>query len=380
MRSSAILVKKRISVLVTPRDPNPYQELLYKGVRDAGVRVRYASGPTSSQSVNALLAPALLIWYRVQGFRILHIHWTFQFDLPWAGQRGWVRRLMQWWFRFYLALGVFFGYKIIWTAHDLLPYPQIFNDDSRAREALISNSRAIVALSESSANELRSLGAKRVHVIPFGSYVEPYPLTISKEEARASLGFEPDDLVAILMGRIEPYKGADLLLEAVGRLPLTSRIKTMIVGACNDDAYRSELVDLAGHTAWRAKLNLEWVPEDELGLYLQASDIAVFPFRVITNSSSIVLAASFGLPVVISDLPMLRDIPESAAIRYTPTNEVETDSLLSALDQVERLSTEEYLKMCTAASEWAHRNDWSSVARQTTEVYKLVLSSEAKSE
>jgi hypothetical protein len=101
---------------------------------------------------------------------------------------------MQWWFRFYLALGVFFGYKIIWTAHDLLPYPQIFNDDSRAREALISNSRAIVALSESSANELRSLGAKRVHVIPFGSYVEPYPLTISKEEARASLGFEPDDL------------------------------------------------------------------------------------------------------------------------------------------------------------------------------------------
>lgn len=366
----------RISVLVTPRDQNPYQELLYKGVSDAGVRVQYAGGRTPSQTLNLLLSPALLVWYRVRGFRILHIHWIFQFSLPWARQGQWARRVMEWWFHLYLFTAVHLGYEIVWTAHDLLPFDQLFRDDARARDMLISKSRAIIALSNASADELRSLGARNVHVVPFGSYLDPYPVNILRDDARAGLGFSPTDVVVTLVGRIERYKGADLLLTAVRRLPPTSRIKVMIVGSCIEDVYREELVRLAVGLEGKAVLNLEWVPDDELARYLQSSDFAAFPFRDITNSSSVILAESFGLPVVMPDMQMLRDVPKATAIRYTPESESDTDSLLTALLSAEHLSDAEYNDMSAAASTWAHSSDWSSAARQTIEVYTSLLGSE----
>jgi hypothetical protein len=63
-----------MSVLVTPRSGLHYQELLYRDIEASGVRVRYTRGPTPSQSLNILLGPAVLIWCRVSGSRILHIH------------------------------------------------------------------------------------------------------------------------------------------------------------------------------------------------------------------------------------------------------------------------------------------------------------------
>ena len=340
---------------------------------DAGVRVHYAEGHTPSQTVNLLLSPVLLVWYRVRGFRILHIHWLFQFSLPWAREQPWARLAMDVWFRLYLFVAVHLGYEIVWTAHDLLPFDQVFSDDVRARDLLIAKTRAIVALSNASAVELRSLGAKNVYVIPFGSYLVPYPVNFSRDDARSSLGFSATDVVVTLMGRIERYKGADLLLMAIQRLPSTSKIKVMIVGSCIDDVYRDELVRLAEACKGRAILNLEWVPEDQLARYLQSSDFAAFPFRDITNSSSIILAESFGLPVVIPDLRMLGDVPVDTAIRYAPESEPETDSLLAALVKAEQLSESEYHDMSAAATTWAHSSDWSSVSRQTIDVYASVL-------
>ena len=369
----ARIVKSPISVLVTPRDPNPYQELLYKAVRQPGVRVQYTDGPTRSHTVNILMAPALLLWYRLRGFRILHIHWFFQFSLPWAGEKPWARQVMERWFRFYLLVAKLMGYEIVWTAHDLVPHDPVFNDDSGVQDLLIARSRAIVALSNTSADELRSLGATNVYVIPFGSYVEPYEVTEVREEARAALGFDSRDVLVVFTGRVERYKGVDLLLDAAGRLPTNSKIKVIVAGPCTDVAYQSEVERLAQRTDGRAVLNLRWVTDDELGRFLRAADFAAYPFRSITNSSSIVLAESFGLPVVIPDVPMLRDVPADTAIRYTPTGDTETDSLRAALTTAEHLSVAEYGAMSQAASTWAHGNDWSSVAQKMTNVYKTVL-------
>src|ERR1700722_18666948 len=106
-----------LSVLVTPRDSVPYQELLYENVRALGVRVDYEDGPTPSQTLNVVLAPALLAWRRMRGYQILHIHWFFQFSLPWARHARWAQWLMQVWFGVYLRTAKLVGYKVIWTAH-----------------------------------------------------------------------------------------------------------------------------------------------------------------------------------------------------------------------------------------------------------------------
>jgi glycosyltransferase involved in cell wall biosynthesis len=359
-------MKSGLSVLVTPRDSVPYQELLYQGVKSAGVRVHYADGPTPSQTLNLILAPALLAWYRARGFRILHIHWVFQFSLPWARHRAWARQLMERWFAVYLRTAQLFGFTIVWTVHDLLPHEQVFANDVRARDMLLSKSSLAIALSDATAAQLKELGARRVAVIPQGSFASPYPVFRSKQEARESFGFAGGDVVVTLMGRIERYKGADLLLLAAAQLASASKLRILLAGTCPEKLYLSELRILAREAGPRVVTHFEWVPESDLARFMQATDIAAFPFREITNSGSVMLAQSFGLPVIVTDLPTLRDIPAESVIRCEPT----VDSLVAALFEAETMSRSQYRAMSAAGLAWSLRSNWTDIADATVEAYK----------
>jgi glycosyltransferase involved in cell wall biosynthesis len=276
---------------------------------------------------------------------------------------------MEQWFGLYLRAARVLGYEIIWTAHDLLPHQPLFESDARARTLLLSKTAAVIALSESTATELRALGARHVRVIPMGSYAEPYPLSLTRDQARASFGFDDDDSVVCLIGRIEEYKGADRLIDAIGQLPRSSRIKLLLAGTCPDENYHAQLERLIKSSNGKVIARFQWIANDDLARYLQASDFAAFPFREITNSGSINLAQSFGLPVVIPNLPALRDIPSDAAIRFEP----ETNSLVESLIQAENLSAAEYHDMSSAALAWATRTGWEEIAQATVDAYEEAL-------
>jgi glycosyltransferase involved in cell wall biosynthesis len=276
---------------------------------------------------------------------------------------------MQWWFAIYLAAARVLGYEIIWTAHDLLPHQPVFANDARARDALLSKAKIVIALSEATADELRELGARRVVVIAHGPFTSPYPVTLTRDDARASFGFNADDVVVSLIGRIEPYKGADVLMEAAAQLPSSSRIKILLAGACSDAAYRDELLRLAAVTGSRVTTSLEWIPDDDLARYLQATDVAAFPFRRITNSGSVILAQSFGLPAVIPNLPSLRDIPDDAAIRFEPG----VENLVAALLEAEGLSEDRYREISSAARAWSVSSEWTEIAHETVQTYRAAI-------
>jgi beta-1,4-mannosyltransferase len=276
---------------------------------------------------------------------------------------------MEWCFKLYLLVAYLLGYAIVWTAHDLLPHEPVFWDDRRARDSLLNRARMVIALSESTAAELIELGAHEVRLIPFGPYFDHYPVLLTTEEARVSFGFEPDDWVVLLIGRIVPYKGADLLLSAAKILPATSRIKVLVAGSCPDENYRNELIRLAGEAGGRAATKLEWIPDEDIARYLHAANIAAFPFREVTNSSSVVLAESFGRPIVIPDLPNLRDVPATSAIRFKDG----VEALAAALQETEHLSESDYNKMSVAASAWARKTNWETAARLTIETYEAAL-------
>ena len=207
----------------------------------------------------------------------------------------------------------------MWTAHDLLPHEEVFLDDRTARRVLLVRADVVIALSQVSASALRArVRALDVRVIPFGSYAAPYPITLERAEARRRLGIEPDDVAVLLIGKVERYKGADLLLEAVAELPSSSPVKALVVGACADNTYRAALYEQASTAGRRAVVKLERIPDGDMSTYLCAADFGVFPFRAVTNSSSVLLTQSFGLPVIIPALTSLSDVPPEASLRYEP--------------------------------------------------------------
>ncbi len=359
----------QVRVLVAPRDENPYQEFLYEELAVAGADVRFEQGPTRSQTLNVLLAPLMLVRCRLLGYRILHIHWVFQFSLPWARRSGPVRLVMQWWFWFYLWSAKALGYRIVWTAHDLLPHDQVFFDDKKARRFLTGRTDAVIALSGATAKELARLGVAGVQVIPFGSYASPYPRTRGREEARAELGLAPDDVAVLLIGKLERYKGADLLLQAAAGLPSSCPVRVVLAGACTEAAYLAALRELAREAGPRAIVRLERIPDEEMATYLDSADFAVFPFRAVTNSSSVLLAQSFGLPVLVPTLASLSDLPEETVLRYDPCE----NGLEQALERAAELSDQVREEMGRAAQAYADSMDWPTVARLHMDLYEELL-------
>jgi len=209
-----------------------------------------------------------------------------------------------------------------------------------------------------------------VRVIPEGPRANLYSISQTTQEARASFGFEPDDTVALFIGKLSSYKGVDQLLSAAQLLPSTSRIKLLIAGTCLSDAYRDEVLRLAEFVAERVVVNLEWVPEEDVARYHQAADFAVFPFREVSNSASVLLARSFGLPVIIPDLANLCDVPSESAIRFEPGN---IEQLAAALEKAEHVSEDEYQGMRTAAASKVVQTDWRTAGLLTIDTYRAAL-------
>ena len=359
----------RVKVLATPEDPNPYQSLLYRQVTALGATVAYTTGPTRSHSLNLLLAPASLAARRLAGFNVLHIHWVFQFSLPWARRSELARRLMEWWFRQYLRCACALGYRVVWTAHDLLPHGRVFHDDERARLVLLDRCDLVIALSPSTARQLTALGCTDVRVIPLGPYHDPYESPVDRAQARHRLNLQDDAFVVLHIGRIEAYKGADLLLEAAAQLPAESRIAVVIAGSCSDAHYRERLLSLAASAGARARVCLEWIPDGDVAVYLRAADAAAFPFREVSNSSSISLVQSFGLPVIIPNLENLEDVSATGAIRYEPGADRLVDVLAAAADR----AVDELASMSAAARAHAASASWEQIGRDTLLAFTDVI-------
>ena len=146
---------------------------------------------------------------------------------------------------------------------------------------------------------------------------------------RRALGLDPARTVVVFFGKVLEYKGVDLLLDAIGALPPEVAIDVLVVGLCRDEELRRDLEARAAWAGERVRTRFEFVPDAELAVYLTAADFAVFPFRAVTNSSSVATALGAGLPVIVPRLATLDDLPDDATVRYEP-------GLLGLIDALHR--------------------------------------------
>jgi glycosyltransferase involved in cell wall biosynthesis len=353
-------------VLVLPRDPNPYQRLLYGEMQRLGVQVTYIGELTPSQTLNLLLLPLEVGVRRIGGARLIHLHWVFIFTLPGARRFPIMRRLAHIWFLVWLRICRMLGMRIIWTAHNVLPHGPVFTDDASARRTLVKASDLVVAHSQSALAELAALGAvaRRSVVIQHGP--------IAPTRSATSLGAPGADggpRRFLFFGRVQEYKGVDDLLAAFVAMPDDVAAHLMVAGQCDDPRLRSRLYALARGAGARVVLRLERVPEEEITELLTAADVVVLPFRRVTTSGSAMLALSHGRPLIVPDLAGLADLPDQAVIRY----DGKVPELSAALTRLASADRGTLAVMSAAACGYASKTTWQEIAEITMAEMALVL-------
>src|SRR5450755_2532617 len=347
-----------MKIMVLPRDPNPYQSLLYEEMERLGARIDYLGELTGSHTLNLLLLPLEVTARRIGGARLIHLHWVFGFTFPGARRFLIIRGLAQVWFILWLRVCRMVGIDLIWTAHNVLPHDAVFADDRSARRALVQACDLVLAHSEAALTELAALGAKarRTAVVRHG------PIMCSLGAAPAPGPGRGDGPRRFLFfGRVAEYKGVDDLLAAFLGLPDEVHAHLTVAGQCADPVLRSRLNTLAQASSAPVTLRLERVPDDEVAPLLAAADVVVLPFRRVTTSGSAMLALAHGRPLIAPDLAGLADLPEEAVLRYDGG----VPGLIAALVHLARADGETLAAMSAAARGYASRTTWQEIAERT---------------
>jgi glycosyltransferase involved in cell wall biosynthesis len=365
-----------MKILVLPRDPNPYQSLLYSEIERFGVQISYIGELTPSKTLNLLLLPVEIVGQRIAGARLVHVHWVFAFALP-GGQRFPVIRWAAYlWFLVWIRTCRMLAMHIIWTAHNVLPHEPVFADDRAARRVLVGASDLVLAHSQSALAELAALGAvpRRSAVIQHGPIA---PVRAATPLRRPGTGDGPRRF--LFFGRIRDYKGVENLLAAFAAIPDELAVHLTVAGQCNDADLRSRLQALSRRASGRVWLRLEHVPEKEVTPMLAAADVVVLPFRQVTTSGSVMVALSHGRPLIVPDLPGMVDLPDQAVCRYN--GQVgPVVALTAALVHLARVDSQKLAAMSAAASGYASRVTWPGIAAKTLAGMLSVLDDGTQSE
>ena len=355
-----------MKILAFPRDPNPYQGLLYGEIQRLGARVSYLGRLTPSRTVNIVALPLELAIRRIAGARLIHVHWVFAFALPAAGRFPVLRRVSQAWFAVWLRTARMLGMHLVWTVHNVLPHAPVFADDVAARRALVAACDVVLAHSPSALDELAALGAlpRKSVVIPHGPLA---PLVPAESLRVPGAGDGPRRF--LFFGSIQEYKGVEELLVAFTALPADAATRLTVAGECGDRGLRARLEMLAKRAGGRVVLRLDRVPDEEVTPLLAAADIVVLPFRRITTSGSALLALAHGRPLIVPDLAALADLPGRAVLRYDGT----VPGLTAALAGMTGVGAASLAGMSAAARGFASAGTWPEVAVRSMDEMISVL-------
>jgi glycosyltransferase involved in cell wall biosynthesis len=141
--------------------------------------------------------------------------------------------------------------------------------------------------------------------------------------------------LALFWGLIRPYKGVDLLLEAIARLGDDSPWRLIVAGEpWGGSGAELEAAVSRLRLASRARLELGWVSEDRIAELLGAADVVVLPYRSGSQSAVAPRALAAGVPVLttrVGGLPeLVRDAVDGRVVE--PGSAAALADALAALD------------------------------------------------
>lgn len=328
---------------------NPYQHILSKSLKTLGIEVE--------------LLPKLPreLWFFQSSNRktILHIHWISPlYDWKWKTPIRFIR------FAIKLLIAKLFGNKIVWTVHNIMPHEKTFplvDYFGRLFMALWADDIIFHCTSAKLEFSRKFWRTRRMHVVPHGNYIHCYHNFISKNEAKRKLKISKDSFVYLFFGNIRSYKGIDNLIDSFKKSNKQNAV-LLIAGRCGIKE-KAALTKVSKDDV-RIHVFDSYIPQDEVHIYFSAADVLVAPFTKVLTSGSVILALSYGVPIIAPSLGCIPEvITQKAGILYDPKDSKE---LFSALETITNM---DLLSMGHAASQIAKSLDWRQIAKKTYQIY-----------
>jgi len=247
--------------------------------------------------------------------------------------------------------------KKVWTVHNLYHHDRgptayergVVRQVVRHCDGLTFHSHAAL---DRFAAEFDISGTAKA-VIPHGHYIDAYPSSTTRKEARALLGISEEARVVLFFGRLRPYKGIEDLIDAFASV--RSEEDVLIVAGLPFPNYPAEELQKQAMQAGIHRFIFEprHVKDVELQEFFHACDVVALPFRSVLNSGSAVLAMSFGCPIVAPEVGSLPEVvPARAYYGYEPRHRSGLRDALDAALSGTRLPRQDVIDHCRRTLAW----------------------------
>lgn len=355
-----------MSAITTIPDRDPgyvHHVLLYGAMERAGIR--YAQIPFALRY--------LLRHGPVERYHYVHFHWPEIFYVirprqphRLFGLKGFLKLHAFW------LLAKLRGYRLAWTVHEVDVHDLKQNRwiHAASRRLLWRLCAVVFTHSRSVRDEaVQRWGPKRhLYTIPHGTYVGGYPDTVTRDEARTRLGIPESALVFVFLGNLRPYKGADILIEAFRSVHSEFPAAWLLVcGRAEKEWYGAQIRE-AMRSLPNARLVDEFVPNQDVQLYLRAADCFVAPYRVVETSGIVYLSIAFDLPIIITSQGNAAELePLGFGIFMADPSETE-----SAMRRILKMSAAERQAWRDRARRAAQLQPWDGLGQQYRAAFDAV--------
>ena len=203
-----------------------------------------------------------------------------------------------------------FRLKIITIAHDVSSFT---NQDNRIFHWLIYEkwSKYIIVHNEFSKQSILPLIKESLHsklrIIKHGAFLTLPDQSISTDIAREKLNLDPKRHYILFFGRLKPTKRLDVLLNAMPAID--NSIHLIIAGSSGKVNFHQyqEAIDRL-NISDRVLLDVNYITEEKRELYFKAVNAMILPYEVIFQSGVLLMSMSYGIPVVVSDIPPFKEV------------------------------------------------------------------------
>lgn len=201
-------------------------------------------------------------------------------------------------------------------------------------------------------------------------------------DAKRQLGVRNNEKTILFLGRIKPYKGIEYLLAAFQQLVKRDATYRLIVAGEShkeSEEYLEGIRRIVARDFDKSEiiLKIQFIPDEEMEVYLKAADVTVLPYKDIFQSGILFLAYSFGLPVVATDVGSFKEeiIEGETGFVCNPGDAID---LARALETY--FSSELYGNLSSRRKkikQYANEvYSWESVAELTTKAYSEILNAQ----
>ena len=171
----------------------------------------------------------------------------------------------------------------------------------------------------------------------------------------------------------ERWKGLGLLLHAlpsvIARYP---NLKLVVAGKVwKDDFSKYDRLIRENNLEKYINLHIRYILDDDVATFYCAADLIVLPYLRIYQSGVLLMAMSYGVPAVVSDLEGMVEVVNDGVDGFLFQNG-DVTGLSSKL--IDALSDNRRLKLVARAGvgKMERNHSWQSIGRQTVKLYQEI--------